>query len=124
MLTLRRFPSHHQDVPLSEISQVELARSPQSIDATRNPHVFEFRINSTVYYVGEDPTCGGQEESTMTSVESGVGLEQARSWENAIRQALMPVTARHSPKGDASRLLLQLGKLHLRFDFFCFRLIL
>ncbi|KAI0212920.1 Serine/threonine-protein kinase D3 [Lamellibrachia satsuma] len=93
---------YFKDVPLSEISQVELARSPQSIDATRNPHVFEFRINSTVYYVGEDPTCGGQEESTMTSVESGVGLEQARSWENAIRQALMPVTARHSPKGDAN----------------------
>jgi hypothetical protein len=28
----------------------------------------------------------------VASPESGVGLEQARYWEHAIRQALMPVT--------------------------------
>ncbi|KAK2181714.1 hypothetical protein NP493_385g03033 [Ridgeia piscesae] len=93
---------YFKDIPLSDISQVELTNSPQSIDATRNPHVFELRVNSTVYYVGEDPTCRGQEDNIVTSVESGIGLEQALSWENAIRQALMPVTAKHSPKGDAS----------------------
>ena len=83
---------------------MELSKSPQSIDATRNPHVFEFTVNSTVFYLGEDPTCGGQEETVVMSAESGVGLEQALSWENAIRQALMPVTARHSPKGVGSKL--------------------
>ena len=34
----------------------------------------------------------GKQESLVTSAESGVGLEQALCWENAIRQALMPVT--------------------------------
>ena len=34
----------------------------------------------------------GNQESVVTSAESGVGLEQAICWENAIRQALMPVT--------------------------------
>ena len=47
------------------------------------------------------------------SAESGVGLEQALSWENAIRQALMPVTARHSPKGVGSKLI------PLEVDFEC-----
>ena len=36
----------------------------------------------------------------MTSAESGSGLEQAICWENAIRQALMPVTPK--PSVDAS----------------------
>lgn len=47
------------------------------------------------YYVGEDPTYG-QESNMVVSPESGVGLEQARHWEHAIRQALMPVTPQPS----------------------------
>jgi len=41
--------------------------------------------------VGEDPSAG-----VMTSSESGVGLDIAKSWEHAIRQALMPVTPKSS----------------------------
>ena len=40
-------------------------------------------------YVGEDS--GG-----MASAESGIGLDIAKSWEHAIRQALMPVTPKSS----------------------------
>ncbi len=35
-------------------------------------------------------------------VESGIGLEQAQCWENAIRQALMPVTPQTSCEPDAN----------------------
>ena len=72
---------------------MDAAKDPQSIDATRFPHVFEIQANSSVtYYVGEDPTCGGKEEERVTSPESGVGFEQAKHWEVTLRQALMPVT--------------------------------
>jgi len=40
-------------------------------------------------YVGEDS--GG-----MASSESGVGLDIAKTWEHAVRQALMPVTPKSS----------------------------
>ena len=48
-------------------------------------------------FAGEDPTCGGRaDEDGVRSAESGIGLEQALCWENAIRQALMPVTPKPS----------------------------
>jgi len=34
------------------------------------------------------------------NVQSGVGLEQARCWESAIRKALMPVTPQPSADFD------------------------
>ena len=57
--------------------------------------MFEVTTDSTTYFIGEDPTFG-QESSIVVSGESGVGLEQARHWEHAIRQALMPVTPKSS----------------------------
>lgn len=64
--------------------------------------MFEMRVNSTVYFVGEDPTYGGRDGDIVVSPESGVGLEQARYWEHAIRQALMPVTPTSSVVGGSS----------------------
>ena len=63
-----------------------------SAEFPRAPHVFEMRLQNQIYYVGEDPFYGSEEGSLVVSSESGKGLEQARHWETAIRQALMPVT--------------------------------
>ena len=31
------------------------------VEGSRNPHVFDMKLNNdTVYLVGEDPTCGGE----------------------------------------------------------------
>jgi len=67
----------------------------------RNPPIFEMHVGADmIYYVGEDPTWGGSKAEVVTSAESGVGLEQARCWESAIRKALMPVTPQPSADFD------------------------
>ena len=58
-----------------------------------------------MYFVGEDPSAGGNEEC-VTSAESGIGLEQAMCWESAIHQALMPVTPQPSVDPDKSKFYL------------------
>ena len=84
---------------MSDIQSIKLAENPTAVDATRNPHVFEIK-STFIYYIGEDPTCGGKEEAVVNSAESGIGLEQALCWESALRQALMPVTPQtsHEPE--------------------------
>ena len=94
---------------LSSIMQVK-SHAEQSSTATtndveddnaRNPPIFEMHVGiDMIYYVGEDPTWGGSKAEVVTSAESGVGLEQARSWESAIRKALMPVTPQPSADFD------------------------
>lgn len=54
-------------------------------------HCFELRTASIDYYVGED-LFYGSERGQLPPPESGLGAHLARSWETAIRQALMPVT--------------------------------
>ena len=88
-----------QEIPLSHIVNIEPAKIRPNTDPNKGPHVFEMRVNSTVYFIGEDPTFGGREGNIVASPESGVGLEQARYWEHAIRQALMPVTPTSSVVG-------------------------
>lgn len=92
-----------QEILLGEITGVETVRSiEEEVEGARNPHVFEMRTAiGTVYYVGEDPTWGGRKEEVVTSAESGIGREQALCWENAIRQALMPVTPQPSAEAPA-----------------------
>ena len=87
-----------QEILLSDVSGIETVKiSAEETNGVRNPHVFELRTSiNTVYYVGEDPTWGGKKEEVVTSAESGIGREQALCWENAIRQALMPVTPQPS----------------------------
>ncbi|BFZ07231.1 hypothetical protein BsWGS_10272 [Bradybaena similaris] len=86
--TSRRY---YKEIQLNSILSVETAKPAKGQDYSRPPHVFEIIVNSLIYYVGEDPTFG-QESNLVVSPESGIGLEQARHWESAIRQALMPVT--------------------------------
>lgn len=56
-------------------------------NTTTNPPVFEIQVGDTIYYVGEDP---GDVKNTSL-MESGVGKELAVYFENAIRQALLPL---------------------------------
>lgn len=71
---------------------IEMAKVQPTDNVTKAPFVFEIRLQSSTYFVGEDPTFGGRQGNFVVSPESGSGLEQARYWEHAIRQALMPVT--------------------------------
>lgn len=63
-------------------------------------HCFELRTANLDYFVGEDPLFGTKDPTkiTMPPQETGIGSHLAKSWETAIRQALMPVT----PQGNSS----------------------
>ncbi|ELU04274.1 hypothetical protein CAPTEDRAFT_105698 [Capitella teleta] len=88
---------YFKEIPLSEITGVEAIQCKEFADGAKNPPVFEIRTAlGTVYNIGEDPTWGGRKDEVVTSAESGSGREQALCWENAIRQALMPVTPQPS----------------------------
>ncbi|XP_067680184.1 serine/threonine-protein kinase D3-like isoform X2 [Haliotis asinina] len=82
---------YFKEIQLNSIEGVEPAKS-KHIDPSRPPHVFEIRTSNVIYCIGEDPTFGHQENNIVSSTESGIGLEQAKHWEQALRQALMPVT--------------------------------
>lgn len=91
-----------QEILLTDITHVSLAKDVAVADTDRNPYVFEIHINDTIYYIGEDPSVGSTED-VVTSAESGIGLEQALYWESAVRQALMPVTPQPSLEADKSK---------------------
>jgi|SRR6218665_499829 len=93
-----------QEIQLTDITHVGLAKDVSATDSDRNPYVFEIHISGdTIYYIGEDPSSGDSSENVVTSTESGIGREQALSWESAVRQALMPVTPQPSLETDKSR---------------------
>lgn len=83
---------YYKEIALNSIIGIETFKMDPSAEFLRAPHVFEIRLQNMIYYVGEDPFYGSEEGSLVVSNESGKGLEQARHWEHAIRQALMPVT--------------------------------
>ncbi|CAL1675744.1 unnamed protein product [Lasius platythorax] len=78
---------YYKEIPLSEISAIETAKTPRSYII----HCFELKTANVDYYVGEDPSYG-ENCSQVSPPESGIGAHIARSWETTIRQALMPVT--------------------------------
>jgi len=86
----------------ADLSSVTAAEDADAAAASlRNPPIFELHVGvDMIYYVGEDPTWGGTKAEVVTSAESGVGLEQARCWESAVRKALMPVTPQPSADFD------------------------
>lgn len=86
-------PNNLQEVPLSEILQVEPAQDFGSLPQGSNPHCFEVITASMVYYVGEDS--GGLHHNPILAA-SGVGRDVGQSWEKALRQAMMPVTPKTS----------------------------
>uniref|UniRef100_A0A3B3UNK0 protein kinase C n=1 Tax=Poecilia latipinna TaxID=48699 RepID=A0A3B3UNK0_9TELE len=83
----------YKEIPLSEILRVEAAQDFSHLAQGGSPHCFEVITASTVYYVGEN--AGGPPHNPAPAA-SGVGRAVGRSWEKAIRQALMPVTPKAS----------------------------
>nr|XP_024216188.1 serine/threonine-protein kinase D3 [Halyomorpha halys] len=68
---------YYKEIPLAEILDVSAAK----IVVGDVKHCFEIRTEQVDYYVGED-----------ASFSTGDGVHVGKSWETAIRQALMPVT--------------------------------
>jgi len=64
-------------------------------------YVFEIHCGELIYYVGEKLSAGAPADmyggrGVVCSMRSGSGLEQAQSWETAIRQARLPLTTKPS----------------------------
>uniref|UniRef100_UPI00398EE7E4 serine/threonine-protein kinase D3-like n=1 Tax=Pristiophorus japonicus TaxID=55135 RepID=UPI00398EE7E4 len=83
----------YKEFPLSEILRVQSAHEPPDQPPGNAPHCFELVTDSHTYYVGESPpqAPGGQSLPGL-----GPASANARAWERAIRQALMPVTPQPS----------------------------
>ncbi|XP_077284832.1 serine/threonine-protein kinase D3 isoform X2 [Arctopsyche grandis] len=82
---------YYKEIPLSDILTIDTARVPQG-DVM---HCFELRTLNVDYMVGADPLIhltGNLGSAALPPPDSGVGAYLAKSWETAIRQALMPVT--------------------------------
>ena len=87
------YPITLQEIPLSEILQVEPAQDFSNLPQGSNPHCFEVITGNMVFYVGEDNN--GLYHNPVIAA-SGVGRDVGQSWEKAIRQAMMPVTPKAS----------------------------
>ncbi|XP_076463792.1 serine/threonine-protein kinase D1-like [Babylonia areolata] len=88
---------YYKEIALDSITAIEPAKPQKGVDYSRAPHVFEIHTTGGLRYcVGEDLSYGHQDSNIVASAESGSGLEQARHWEQALRQALMPVTPQSS----------------------------
>lgn len=94
------FSPFPQEIPLSEILQVEQSRDYSNLAQGSNPHCFEIITSTMVYYVGEN-NCSPYHNPALAA--SGVGMEVAQGWEKAIRQALMPVTPQPSVASAAGQ---------------------
>ncbi|XP_060642245.2 serine/threonine-protein kinase D2-like [Anolis sagrei] len=75
---------YYKEIPLSEILAIESAQDFSLLPSGANPHCFEIITAKATYYVGENGV-------PSSNQHGGDSLEQAKAWETAIRQALMPV---------------------------------
>ncbi|KAL6095502.1 prkd2 [Pungitius sinensis] len=82
----------YKEIPLCEILRVEPALDPGGLPGGANPPCFQVVTAHVVYYVGED----GPHQHNPVLAPSGAGREAGRSWEKAVRQAMMPVTPKAS----------------------------
>ncbi|XP_055593096.1 serine/threonine-protein kinase D1 isoform X2 [Uranotaenia lowii] len=83
---------YYREIPLNEILTVDPARNLQN----EVLHCFEIRTANVDYFVGQDPLYNLKEGDPMLALpppDSGIGAYLAKSWETAIKQALMPVTS-------------------------------
>ncbi|XP_050406607.1 serine/threonine-protein kinase D3 isoform X1 [Patella vulgata] len=93
---------YFKEIQLNSITGIEALKIKSGTEFSRPPHVFEIRTTSFTYYVGEDIGYGQSNTNTVSSPESGSGLEQAKHWEHSIRQALMPVTSSSNAADDGT----------------------
>ncbi|XP_041352348.1 serine/threonine-protein kinase D3-like isoform X2 [Gigantopelta aegis] len=91
---------YFKEIPLNSITSVEPAKLKPAPELSRAPHVFEIKMLTLIYCIGENPSYGQQQTNIVSSPESGIGLEQAKHWEQALRQALMPLTPTSSVTED------------------------
>ncbi|XP_060805073.1 serine/threonine-protein kinase D1 [Amyelois transitella] len=91
LFTSEQGSKYYKEIPLNEILAVDSARQPHS-DVM---HCFELRTANVDYMVGVDPG-----SAPLPPPESGVGAYLARSWETALRHALLPVT--HATNASAN----------------------
>lgn len=82
---------YFKEVPLNEILAIDAARNLSGNES----HCFLIRTTNVDYFVGQDPllTYKVGEPLVLPPPDSGIGAHLAKSWETAIRQALMPVTS-------------------------------
>ncbi|XP_033014315.1 serine/threonine-protein kinase D2 [Lacerta agilis] len=84
---------YYKEIPLSEILAVGPAQDFSLLPSGANPHCFEITTAKATYYVGENGAPSNHQHA-------GDSLENARTWENAIRQALMPVVLQGAPSAQ------------------------
>uniref|UniRef100_A0A8D0CAT1 Serine/threonine-protein kinase n=1 Tax=Salvator merianae TaxID=96440 RepID=A0A8D0CAT1_SALMN len=84
---------YYKEIPLSEILAVEPAQDFTLLPPGANPHCFEIITAKATYYVGENGVPSNPQHG-------GDSVEHARAWENAIRQALMPVVLQGAPSAQ------------------------
>ncbi|KAG7483954.1 hypothetical protein MATL_G00043800 [Megalops atlanticus] len=103
---------YYKEIPLSEVLEVCPASDFTLVPPGTSPHCFEIITATICYFVGEDPVPFPASSPTSTSPpditasstngiapSSGVGRDTAKAWENAIRQALMPIIFQDAPGG-------------------------
>lgn len=81
---------YYKEIPLNEILAIDTARN-----LSRNDnHCFEIRTANIDYFIGQDPLLAYKngEPLILPPPDSGIGAHLAKSFETAIRQALLPVT--------------------------------
>nr|XP_034975882.1 serine/threonine-protein kinase D2 [Zootoca vivipara] len=84
---------YYKEIPLSEILAVGPAQDFSLLPSGANPHCFEITTAKATYYVGENGAPSNHQHA-------GDSLENARTWENALRQALMPVVLQGAPSAQ------------------------
>jgi hypothetical protein len=76
-----------QDIPLSEVLSVETNIDPLATDATREPHCFEMKTRTNVYYVGQ---VDNLQNPDPVDRDAGIGTRLGSAWAEAIKCALNP----------------------------------
>ncbi|XP_072345764.1 serine/threonine-protein kinase D3-like [Scyliorhinus torazame] len=91
----------YKEIPLSQILLVKSAKEFCSLSPGAAPHSFEVITDSDTLYVGENLHVSA--EALSSGLSGGLrGSGVAQAWEQAIRQALMPVVPQ-SPQGSRTR---------------------
>ncbi|KAH9642337.1 hypothetical protein HF086_009701 [Spodoptera exigua] len=87
LFTSEQGSKYYKEIPLNEILAIDTARQPHP--GTDVMHCFEVRTANVDYLVGVEEAWAG---AAPPPPDSGLGAYLARSWETAIRHALLPVT--------------------------------
>ncbi|CAB3986942.1 serine threonine- kinase D3 [Paramuricea clavata] len=79
--------NYYKDIPLSEVLSVETNIDPLATDATREPHCFEMKTRTNIYYVGQ---VDNLQNPDPVDRDAGIGTRLGSAWAEAIKCALNP----------------------------------